>query len=536
MSPSNSDRVPVLIVGGGIVGLSASLFLSQHGVRTELVERHPGTSIHPRARGVNGRTMELYRELGLEEAVRAAGAELAPAWGIYTGETLANVIEGLPRGETRPRLGPTAVTDEISPTTGSRGTQDLIEPVLLAAARERGGRLLFSTEMVGFNQDADGVAARLRDRQSGAERMVRADYVIAADGAGSPSRRALGASTSGGGSLGHLLNILFRADLRELVRDREFSICLIERPDVRGLFTSIDNRSRWVFHLSYDAGRDTPEDYPLERCAALVRTALGLPVPDLEVVSILPWESAVRVCDRFQHGRVFLAGDAAHQMPPWGGQGANSGVQDVHNLAWKLAAVLRGQAPPALLATYDEERRRVTLVAAEESGAAADERGLLSLERAGSGFASRWPRLLGYGYRYASRAISGGDGAGLAEGDIGLDGRPGTRVPHAWVTRGGERISTLDVLGRQFVVLAGPRGAAWRDAAAGLGLVAYRVGPDGDLADPESCWADRAGVGPDGALLARPDGFVAWRAQEPPAEPRRDLAAALGRALCRESS
>lgn len=140
------QQIPVLIVGGGIVGLSASLFLSHQGIPSLLVERHAGTSIHPRARGVNGRTMELYRELGIDQTVRAAGAELAGTFGLYKGQSLREVIESKPRkDETRERMFPgTGLLDCVSPTSGARGTQDKVEPVLLAAARDHGGDLRFS--------------------------------------------------------------------------------------------------------------------------------------------------------------------------------------------------------------------------------------------------------------------------------------------------------------------------------------------------------------------------------------------------------
>lgn len=514
-------KTPVLIVGGGIVGLSASLFLSRQGIPSLLVERHRGTSIHPRARGVNARTMEIYRELNLEEAIRVAGAELSPSFGLYVGETLREVIEPLPR-RTEPIAFPgAALFDEISPANGNRVTQDLLEPVLLAAARKQGGDLRFFTELTSFEQDKDGVTATIVERESGTRRTIRADYMLAADGAGSRVRDALGVSVSGSGSLGFLLNILFLADLREFVRDREFSICLIERPELRGLFTSINNSDRWVFHLSYDPRKgEKPEDFPPERCKDLLRLALGMPDIALKIESILPWESAVRVADTFQQGRVFLAGDAAHQMPPWGGQGANSGVADAHNLAWKLAAVLRGQATPQLLTTYDVERQPIGRLAAEESGMAADERGLLSMERSAGSYIHRQFRMLGYGYQYASRAIIEEADAVLALDELGLDGRPGTRAPHAWVERQGQRISTLDVFGASFVLLAATEGTSWCEAARvaaarlDIDLAAYRVGPDGDLLDPDSRWQAKAGISARGALLVRPDGFVAWRTSE----------------------
>lgn len=519
------EHVPVLIIGGGIVGLSASLFLSRQGIRSLLVERHRGTSIHPRARGVNGRTMELYRELGLEEAIRVAGAELSPSFGLYTARTLKEVIEPLPR-----RTGPhgfpgTASFDEISPATGNRVTQDLLEPVLLAEARKRGGDLRFNTELLSFEQDQSGVTAVIADRVSGEQRSVRADYMLAADGAGSQIRSLLGVSVSGRGSLGHLLNILFTADLRDFVRDREFSICVIERPEVRGLFTSINNSDRWVFHLVYNpANGETPEDFPPARCQELLRLALGMPEIEIEIKSILPWECAARVVDGFQQGRVFLAGDAAHQMPPWGGQGANTGVQDAHNLAWKLALVLKGQASPELLATYDIERRPVGLTATEESAERAGEQGILRIpdnktvqQMPGKVTPQQVASLLGYGYSYRSAAI-------LADGSKGepgqFNGDPGSRAPHMWVEYQGRRISTLDLFGEGFVLLTGSAGEGWSIAARtsagqrGLNLVAYSVGPTGDLLDPEQHWQEKAGISASGALLVRPDGFVAWRIRE----------------------
>ncbi|MBV9258328.1 MAG: FAD-dependent monooxygenase [Ktedonobacteraceae bacterium] len=544
------EHVPVLIVGGGIVGLSASLFLSHHGIASLLVERHPGTSVHPRARGVNARTMELYRELDIDEAVRAAGADLAPSMGIYQGKSLVEVIESRPRKE-GPRKFPGAnLFANISPVTGSRGTQDRIEPVLLAAARKRGGDLRFHTECVAVEQDEVEVRATVCERTSGTAYTVHADYLLAADGANSPIRLMLGVSTSGRGSLGHLLNILFQANLRELVRAREFSLCLIERPEVRGLFTSINNSDSWVFHLSYNPTQgEQANDFPPERCKELLRLALGIPEIELEIKSILPWESAVRIADTFQHGRIFLAGDAAHQMPPWGGQGANTGIADAHNLAWKLAAVLQEKASPELLTTYDIERRPVGYVAAEESGAAADEHGLLSMGKGLSlirGILRRIPRLLGYGYEYASQAIisdgtssSKGVRRHLLSGALKLDGRPGTRAPHVWVEYQGQRISTLDVCGKSFVLLTGPDGAAWCQAASrvaarlDIDLITHCVGPAGDLLDHKSQWKSRAGISARGTLLIRPDGFVAWRVRKQPANIQQELEQVLTHVLCR---
>lgn len=247
-----------------------------------------------------------------------------------------------------------------------------------------------------------------------------------------------------------------------------------------------------------------------------------MPEVDVKVKSVLPWDSAVRVAETLQKGRVFLAGDAAHQMPPWGGQGANSGVADVHNVAWKLAAVLEGQATPTLLETYGSERLPVGRVAAEESGAAADEHGMLAIGLMAMLRAiHRFNIMLGYGYSYNSRAIVPDSASQIfripwsfAAWMLDLNGRPGTRVPHLWVQQEVQRISTLDLCGKGFTLLAGTDGSAWRDAALktaaslDIDITAFCIGPSGDLVDSKQQWEPLAGISPKGALLIRPDGFV----------------------------
>lgn len=546
-------ETPVLIVGGGIVGLSASLFLSHHGIPSLLVERHSGTSIHPRARGINGRTAEIYRELGMDEKIREVGAALAPALGWLHGESLTTVenwtIERWQQMSKNNFLVGGAGMQEISPTTGARCTQDLLEPLLLEAVRERGGDLRFYTELVSCEQDDTGVIALIRDRASGTEHTVHAQYMIAADGARASIREQLGITTSGQGSQGHLLNILFEADLSELVRGREFSACLIERPEMHGIIISINNTDRWAFHVAYDPQKgEKPEDFPPERCIELIRMALGLPDITVRVLSILPWEVAVRVADTFQQGHIFLAGDAAHQMPPWGGMGANSGIADVHNLAWKLAAVLKNRSTPALLSTYTVERHPVGYAAAVGAGSMSGKDGLPTTEmfvfQAGKpdfagDFMSILIKIQGFGYHYASQAIitAGEPSSASTEDHMALDGRPGTRIPHAWIDYQGKRVSTLDLCGRDFVLLTGSEGQNWCEAAraiaarSGLNLAVYRVGPDCELVDPESKWLAKANIQANGAVLVRPDGFVVWRSQIGSTQPEQELEQVLCRVL-----
>jgi putative polyketide hydroxylase len=538
----------VLIVGGGVAGLTASLFLARQGVRATLVERHPGTSIYPRARGVNGRTMELMRELGLEQAIRSRGERLAPSMGIYSGATLVQVLEkrgdGGWIGRWLRRRAVAGRGSKKSPTSAARITQDDLEPLLLDAARIAGVEAHFFTEATDIRQDAAGVTATLVDRNTGDRREVRAAYLIAADGARSPVRTALGIGVSGPGVLSHQLNVYFRADLAELVKGREFSMCTVENDDVRGLFASVNNTDLWVFHIPFDPERgERPEDFTADRCVALIRKAVGIPALDVEVKGVSPWQSSVRVADVFRRGRVFLAGDAAHIMPPWGGFGANTAIQDAHNLAWKVAAVLAGRAGPALLDTYDAERRPLALTVSALAGSLNDERGLMSTR---GGLRIFWTMrkvfpyiLVGYGYSSAAIVSEPGQPA-PGPGTTDLRGRPGTRAPHVWLSRDGTRISTLDLIGRNFVMIAGRDGTAWIDAAnhiaatLGVAIDTVRIGTDVD--DIENRWHDANGVTTTGAILVRPDGFVAWHAKAAHAAPDDALHRALNGVLSRATA
>lgn len=553
------DEFPVVIVGGGIVGLTAALFLSQLGIRPLLVERHPTTSIHPRARGVNGRTAELLRELGLEAQVRNTGSKLAPAVGIYSGSSLREVLEE--RGEggwlgkrMRARTF-TGGPSKRSPTGPCRCTQDELEPLLLAAARERGVDARFFTELESLVEEPGGVACTLLDRLSGTHSSVRADYVIAADGAKSPLRGRLGVGQLHSRPGSHQINLYFRADLAALVQGREFSMCLVEQPGLRCLFASINNADLWVLHVAYAPERgERPEDFDAARCVQIIRRATGIADLEVELKGALPWESALRIADRYRVGRVFFAGDAAHVMPPWGGFGANTGVQDAHNLAWKLAAVLEGRAGPRLLDTYEAERRPLALAVGEIAVGMNDARGLIAVKRSPVRMFWNMRKIfpyLGVGYGYASEAIALEPGTPPKPGATDLEGRPGTRAPHLWLTRprarpgareaGAAQISSLDLFGRRHVLLVGMEAEEWQRA--GLAVAAQertaldviRIGTD--VLDPSGRWPRAYGVKSDGAVLVRPDGFIAWRSRRGAAsavDAEAALGAVLAQTLCND--
>ena len=310
--------------------------------------------------------MEIFRELGLAGLVREAARDLAGHDHMAAGRTLAEAAAAA--AVVAPSRGPRAgrrcagvAPAEVSPELPCLIAQDTLEPLLREAAVAAGATVRFGAELTGFTQDGEGVDAVVAGRDGGQDgRPLRARYLVAADGARSPVREALGITRSGRGFTGGpMVNVYFRADLGRVVRGREFNLCQIEHPDAPGGLASVDGRFRWVF---MSPGPAADRDWP-----ALLRTALGVPAPDLEVLSVLPWRSEMRVADRYRMGRVFLAGDAAHVMPPFAASGANTGIADAHNLAWKLAAVLRGEAADALLDSYQAERRPAGWFAADQS-------------------------------------------------------------------------------------------------------------------------------------------------------------------------
>lgn len=529
MTTQHQLHVPVLIAGGGITGLSAALFLLQQGVRPLLVERHRSTSIHPRARGFDIRTMELFRELGVGEAVREAGKALGPAWGVLRADTLAEALKGLKPREGGPITYPSQLKGleslaALTPESGARCTQDLAEPVLRTAAEERGATLLFYTEMISFSQDDSGVTAVLQNRETGETTTVTADYLIAADGAGSPVRQKLQLPVAGPGVLADFLNIYFEADMAELVLNREFSICIIDTPGIIGFVTAINNSDRWVYQLRYyPENGERVTDYTEERLVNLLHTALGMPELQIRILSVLPWEMTVRVADTMQSGRIFLAGDAAHVMTPYGGKGANTGIQDAQNLAWKIAAVLKGHAAPSLLNSYTTERQPIGLSNAMSSAMLADERGILKdreiMQRAVTappkeGEEAKQPEieltqnirtLIGIpDYQYPVTVPSQ---CPPLPADKVLYGLPGTRVPHLWLDEERKR-STLDMLKGRFTLFVHGDTAPWQKMLNGHSVFVQVLPLDGDLA---AQWTEATGTAPGDALLVRPDGFVAWR-------------------------
>ncbi|WP_055602216.1 FAD-dependent oxidoreductase [Streptomyces aureus] len=533
-------RTPVLIVGGSLVGLSTSLFLGRLGVPHILVERHSGTSIHPRGRGNNVRTMELFRGAGVDRPIQEAASVLAPNNGILqTPSLVGDAGEWLFK-----EIDPGGGLARFSPAGWCLCSQNDLEPVLRERAGELGGDLRFSTELMSFEQDAEGVTAQVKSRDSGEHTTIRADYLVAADGPRSPVRERLGIGQNGQGDLFHNVSVTFVSrGLADVVGDRHFIVCYLTNPEADGALLPVDNRERWVFHAPWHPEHgETLEEFTDERCREHIRRAVGVPDLDVEITGRAPWHAAERIAERYADGRVFLVGDSAHEMPPTGAFGSNTGIQDAHNLAWKLSAVLGGWAGPDLLTSYDAERRPVAEVTSARAAARSVEHshpGYVPVPGPG-GPKGRKGGILNevLGYRYPQGAVLGADRTQPVVSDgLRLTGEPGSRAPHVWLNRAGTRVSTLDLYERSLVLLSSEDGAGgWHTAAARVGqqsavpLDSYRIGdgPDAELSPAsDTDWAEAHGVTRDGAVLVRPDGFVAWRSEGAAADPVAELRQAL---------
>jgi len=517
----------VLVVGGGIVGLSAALFLRRQGLEVLLAERHRAESVLPKGRNLNARTMELYRTHGVADDIHAAPGSVFEE---FSQRCRAVSIAGREiLRETRPAAETLAT---LSPSESALVDQSVAEPIVRDHAVRAGADVRFHTELISWEQDADGVDAVLADRESGQRVIVRASYLVAADGHRSPIRERLGIGRTVLAPSTPVASVVFEADLSEPLRDRRVALWYLDEPRPGTLVTPLDTLDQWLMIVP----AEPDEDFTPDRCRDLFRAAVGRPdlparaVPAIPGSSRLahPWELTAWVAERYRAGRVLLTGDAVHVMPPTGGLGANTGIQDAHNLAWKLAATLRGAAGPGLLDTYETERRPVARLAADfatvrqnaRTAGQSDQQGPLDILAV----------IMGYEY-----GAEGSPAVAAARHPKELDGAPGTRAPHTWLCRDGRVTSTVDLLTGGFTVLTGPDGSAWAEAAARVpgepSLAAIRVGTD--VTDPAGAWPGAWSLPPGGAVLVRPDGFVSWRSAAGEVARPEALITALNRALHR---
>jgi len=551
----------VLVIGGGPVGLSTALHLDKQGVECLLIERHPTTAFHPKASYFNVRTMEILRQLAIADEVYETA--LFPT-GVSFYTKLRGHKLGVLSGADYPDHLERVLRSTASP--GCVSSQIVLEAILKRhAERGRHTTVLFNHEQIAIEQDDQGVRSMVVDRATGEEIRVEASYAIACEGVRSSTREALGRTLVGPPPFGHVINIYLEADLERLIDERDQALLWTATPEAPGAFIALGgDRRRYCFNTPYfPEDGERAEDFTPERCLARVRSALGTDELPVEILGVGSWVLCGQVIDRYRHGRVFFGGDTAHLNIPTGGFGFNTGMQETHNLAWKLGAVLRGEAPDTLLDTYHDERRPVAVFNVEKSRENA-----VNIRDTGATFGGRTPNTdeidldtacgraqraeksraiarqkthflflgqeIGYGYWDSPLVVPDGTRHYAEEHRVENpvyvyvpNARPGARAPHCWVATAAEptaRLPIHDLFGAGFVLLThGGRGAAWARALDGPGQRGaarhYHVGAPGsraDLLDVDDVWTRCYGIAEDGAVLVRPDGHVCWRAFDAP--------------------
>jgi 2,4-dichlorophenol 6-monooxygenase len=555
----------VLIIGSGPAGSSAALMLSSYGIPNILVTKYRWLADTPRAHITNQRTMEILRDLGVEEQVKAQATPQQWMGNTVFCTSLAGEELGRIRTwGTHPQRQ--ADYDQASPSAMCDMPQHLMEPILFGNACARGTRARFDTEYLSLTQDAEGVTATVRDRLSGKEYQIRAKYLIGADGGRSKVAEDIGLPMEGRMGVAGSMNIVFKADLSRYVAHRPSVLYWVLQPGSNiggigmGLVRMVRPWNEWLIVWGYDINQPPPEvdDAVATEVAHKLIGDSSIPI---EVTSTSVWTVNHMFATRYAEGRVFCMGDAVHRHPPSNGLGSNTSIQDAYNLAWKLALVLKGQADPSLLGSYDAERapigRQIVTRAnqsIEEFGPIFGALGLLD----GRGFAQMRANMearkaatpeaakqrealrraiafkdyefnahgVEMNQRYRSAAVVPD---GTPEPEWQRDRElyyhpttwPGARLPHVWLGNAGRQVSTLDLAGKgRFSLFTGVNGAAWAQAAAdaaertGVPVEVFVIGPGQAYEDLFGDWAMAREVSESGCVLVRPDMHVAWRAQD----------------------
>lgn len=569
----------VLVVGCGPTGLTAATALATHGVANIAISRYPGTANTPRAHITNRRTMEVFRDLGIESRIKDVGYSLSWLHNNLFATSLAGmeIARYKSYGASADRRSDYAAA---SPCEAINCLQHVMEPVLLAAAQERGADVRFSTELVHIEQTPESVRAKVVERETGAEYVVEAPYVIGADGARSRIAEQLGFQFEGQAGLKGMVTNWLEVDLTQYVAHRPGVIYWIAEPGRfdqafgSGSFANVRPWDEWMLMHPWDADELPSESDVVDR----VRRAIGDPNVPIKVKAITKWYVNNVVATEYRKGRVFLAGDAAHRHPPSGGLGTNTSVQDAFNLAWKLAWVIKGKAGEGLLDSYQPERQPVGAHVVERAiqsfhnmASFVEALGLRKDQSADEGWAvlselyEDSPRgaqrreilakaieqqkyrsnALGVelGQRYESPAVVD-DGtpfpAPLRDPELYYHAttHPGAYLPHAWIEHERVQISTLDLAGHGgFSLIVGVGGNPWAQAAEkvsaalGIELPVYPIGLRCDYDDVTSEWAAVREVGDHGAILVRPDRHIAWRSMDLLDGPADKLEAALRQVL-----
>jgi 2,4-dichlorophenol 6-monooxygenase len=581
---TESITTDVLVVGTGPAGGAAALSLATLGVEHIVITKYSWTANTPRAHITNQRTVEIFRDLGIEADIKANSTPQR-----LMGDTVfCTSLSGDEIGRVRTwGTHPARQADYTlaSPSENCDLPQTLLEPILIGHAAARASRIRFDTEYVRLEQHPDHVTVTVRDRIGGGEYEINARYVIGADGGRSVIARDVGLPFEGQMDVAGSMNIVFHADLSAKVQHRPSVLYWVLQPgsDIGGIGMGLVRMVRpwdeWLIVWGYDISEPAPQ---LDDDAAIqiVHNLVGDDTIPVTIRSTSLWGNNKMYATRYREGRVFCMGDAVHRHPPSNGLGSNTSIQDAYNLCWKLAHVLRGAAGPGLLDSFDAERapigKQIVLRAnqsieefgpifaalgftdtkdpdvmnermrarADSTPEAAAQRAQLreALELKDYEFNAHGVEL---GQRYQSAAVVSD---GTPEPPYTRDAElyyhpttwPGARLPHCWLGDGGHRVSTHDLAGKgRFALLTGISGEAWATAAEavserlGIEIAAYVIGPGRPYTDLYDDWARLREVEEDGCVLVRPDAHVGWRAATLAADPAAELHAALSAILSR---
>ncbi|KAM0187017.1 hypothetical protein ACHAPA_011849 [Fusarium lateritium] len=528
MESQKKEETSVLIVGGGLSGLTTAVALGTFGIPTILLERRPGHMQHPRADGFNPTTVEIFRSLGFNEdsiPEKPAGFKLQRVRvHSLTGEWYEELAWN-PQKKDQAEDQKPLPEKEFSPYRGASTPQDLLEPILVQRAIELGVDVRFSHEFASLKQDDEDITCTVNIR-NGPSYDIVAKYLVAADGHRSPVREALGISRSGHGHVSSVKSVLFRSPDLAPYLSRGPTQFTIDQPDLKAFMIAYQD-GRLVLHLPND------REYTESTLESLTRQAVGTPDIDIEVIETRQWDLAALIAERFTVGRVFLIGDAAHSLPPnRGGYGANTGVGDAYNLAWKLSHVVKGSSMPGLLATYEDERLPVAWLRHDQIFARSDFKTLQKdTKTSDSGAVEALPdAAVEFGQIYRSDGIIGADiSLPPAQTPDKWGGRPGTRAPHVMIQHNDQVTPTLQLFGKSWVLLS--TSLSWQPVVAELGerlqidIVSLHI-QERPLEDCSE-FLEAYGLSDDGCSLVRPDGYVAWRTFSLPKNPLESLESAL---------
>lgn len=555
----------VLIIGSGPAGGSAALFLSKYGVKNMVLTKYRWTANTPRAHITNQRTMEIFRDIGIEEDVveKATPQELMGN-NVFCMSLAGEEFARLRTWGTHPmRMADYTLA---SPSRICDCPQTLMEPILLSQAAAHGTQVRFDTEYLSLEQDADGVIAAVRDRISGSMYQIKANYLLGADGGRSIIAKEIGLPMEGQMDIAGSMNIVFSADLSKYVAHRPGVLYWVLQPGSNiggigmGTIRMVHPWNEWLIIWGYDIN-NPPLNIDNEAATRIAHNLIGDDTIPIEIRSTALWSVNRMYATRYSNGRVFCMGDAVHRHPPSNGLGSNTSIQDSYNLAWKLALVLKGKADVSLLETYNDERSPVGKQIVERANKSIEEFGSIydalgfnearNVEQMRSGMEARKENTphgaeereklrkaielknyefnchgVEFNQRYRSAAVvPDGTPEPVYIRDQELYYRPttwpGARLPHCWLEYAGRTVSTLDLVGKgRFTLLTGIGGEAWKEAAAevsartGVEIACFVIGPGREALDLYDDWARLREVGESGCVLVRPDAHVGWRQAE----------------------